>query len=829
MEALASAPYTQRRTYTKSPKSPTPPGATQVQPRRSQRVTRSQSRDISDSNIERKNKHQGRVQPTKSTQDRQRKGTSNIIHGANFVQGLPEIKESPRVIYPEIPQQDTIKEAVNVNQRRNSQLAKSPGGFSTFPGTTARISGAGQDLPNGSAEDMIDALEDLYDASNKIIGLLVPRQISDASIQAIKGRLLDLKSKETRQLRRYTPNFETQRSVYGDNRFINTSNITRAVLETLRIDNSHPASLRMDPILYRANLATLITSLVTQRDGVIEQVTNELDHLFPLPFLQRFATTASAGTTPGSTAFRPSTFEIALDIRTRYFIDSANQLIDEPSFDPDLLLQQVFYKDDSTLNGWNVAGLSSEDINQTKDLKSSIINRLDSIRRAFNEVEFPLVDFEVLERDFSRTRLITALVQWSQLRLQEIEIQLHNLGGADGIIQAIRNTATRDGKNGSVRQEGTTNHQQPTDVNRTDFPKLAAQAKRPIDPAAYSFNSPKAMPLAVARLKERGASRDSPKASGKAILEGIDPKFLLMRWPTVDAVAPTKSVPPEMREAPEVIRTQLARELPSGTSSSWQPPVTQEEELFAASQPGSREYVKQVIETRENLEAESNKENLPLRPEPSQIPNSQPPMQSRAQPGRGRFIDRQENAERMNWDSQESNVMPARHPQPPTSKRTRAEEREEVEDSGSDEEFEEDTRRYTQPRRSAFTRGNRPSGAITSSPNKRSRGLQRREEEVESDDSDNNNAPIPSQAEQYRIVNQYAKQQTARQPKRTQVRTPWSQEETNRLLELIVEHGVSWTLLKNMDNFHEDGALLVTRDQVAVKDKARNIKFDFLK
>jgi hypothetical protein len=58
-------------------------------------------------------------------------------------------------------------------------------------------------------------------------------------------------------------------------------------------------------------------------------------------------------------------------------------------------------------------------------------------------------------------------------------------------------------------------------------------------------------------------------------------------------------------------------------------------------------------------------------------------------------------------------------------------------------------------------------------------------------------------------------------------RQAWSQRETSELIQLIEEFGTSWTLIKDMDN--QRSQLLTERDQVALKDKARNIKFSTLK
>ena len=62
----------------------------------------------------------------------------------------------------------------------------------------------------------------------------------------------------------------------------------------------------------------------------------------------------------------------------------------------------------------------------------------------------------------------------------------------------------------------------------------------------------------------------------------------------------------------------------------------------------------------------------------------------------------------------------------------------------------------------------------------------------------------------------------------TQVRVRWSEEETERLMELMQEFGTSWSKIKQADTRFVRH-LLKDRNQVQLKDKARNIKLDFLK
>ncbi|KAG9793395.1 hypothetical protein ABEF93_002173 [Exophiala dermatitidis] len=94
-----------------------------------------------------------------------------------------------------------------------------------------------------------------------------------------------------------------------------------------------------------------------------------------------------------------------------------------------------------------------------------------------------------------------------------------------------------------------------------------------------------------------------------------------------------------------------------------------------------------------------------------------------------------------------------------------------------------------------------------------------------------NQEPPRSQIAQ---VNQAAKLTTrlAREvynPLDIQVRRPYTDAEVDRLMELVALYGPKWALILKKDRDHPDGPLLQNRTQVQLKDKARNIKLDFLK
>lgn len=89
---------------------------------------------------------------------------------------------------------------------------------------------------------------------------------------------------------------------------------------------------------------------------------------------------------------------------------------------------------------------------------------------------------------------------------------------------------------------------------------------------------------------------------------------------------------------------------------------------------------------------------------------------------------------------------------------------------------------------------------------------------------------IPEDVRPYYAAKEQNKVETARirAQKPPQRRKAWSIEETGRLQYYIETLGISWSAIKKADDT-SGSQQFVTRDQVALKDKARNMKFDMLK
>jgi hypothetical protein len=207
------------------------------------------------------------------------------------------------------------------------------------------------------------------------------------------------------------------------------------------------------------------------------------------------------------------------------------------------------------------------------------------------------------------------------------------------------------------------------------------------------------------------------------------------------------------------------------------------------------------------------------------------------------LLDRQPNAVRVSWDSQESESGPSTQKRPREDATPSAE----SEDGG----FQEDTRVPKMARKAARPASRPVPGLDGPSPPKRARfpdhpessnaeggmsARQRREDEqlriaeemrqasarlsaVDEDAEDSSSAKFES-------ISTAARLNTARvtsERKERQVRVPWSEADTQKLVDAIEDIGCYWSMI------HRLGGWEYERDQVALKDKARNLKVVFLR
>lgn len=250
---------------------------------------------------------------------------------------------------------------------------------------------------------------------------------------------------------------------------------------------------------------------------------------------------------------------------------------------------------------------------------------------------------------------------------------------------------------------------------------------------------------------------------------------------------------------------------------------------------------RRVEETKARLEADNNKENLADPGPARQLQHRKNQSQSTQGGKEKHFIDPQPNAKRLKFDDSQDSQQQTQ----PSRKRQR-DDLEAVVDNGGNQ---RDTIEVSSDE--GFQQDRRAPGAVSNTirtqtqnrvvrdplvhrrlPSKKTRSTPRHDSDddvprVAVTQHDQGQLSEASQFENYQKANEMAKRIVAVLPKKVQTRKTWTDKETETLISLIGDHGISWKLLKEQDNAH--GSILKNRNQVALKDKARNMKFDYLK
>ena len=348
-------------------------------------------------------------------------------------------------MYPEIQLGDDeeLDQAVNIGDSlpHGSPLtSKSPGGASAFSGTTVRTSLPVQDAADPNTEGMLDALPDLSEAADKLLGCLVPSEISDAIIISKMTKLHTKGSIASINWKRHGNAFQAQRELYGSDSYINPSAALKTLLGTKQLSEATSGPWRPDALFQKANLAVLASSIFTRRWQEDDQFIEDLEQAFPRYFTEALA--SSDILMAGHSMLIMETFQFALEVRTQYAIMLLARYSARPNFDSDVVLHQVFYKNEDVLKGWGVPGIHSEDL--TDEFEDAVLKRLAQLREAFTDIlENAVAGIERLRATFPWSSFLHQTVAWISERMKEIEAQIIASGGNQAICESLSDEVQR--------------------------------------------------------------------------------------------------------------------------------------------------------------------------------------------------------------------------------------------------------------------------------------------------------------------------------------------------------------------------------------------------
>ena len=438
-----------RRTTPQSPPQPRQPAAETQQ---SKRTTRSQSRDVSDGEsialtdwrtargaiIE---SNGGRAGRRKKDGTRAKPQQGDMGYNGNAILRVTNIALDLSVVIEATGDTESNAhsknlEIVEFNGREQPERAgmdESPGSLSAISGTTARTSHSAQELADLDSFEMMDALPDLADVSDKILNLLIPEEVSEESIEAMAKTLQDHTDRLSKKLARLYGSFESTKKIYGNEPYINISIATRGSLAVRRSSQVGSGPWRPDIVFYKANVAQLITSLFSLSTQLMRPWVEKMERDFPIPFLSHLSKSLQGPQLLGPSSLLGETIEAAFNIRMQFFLSLLYQHYREDNFDPDVLLSNVFYADSNSIKGWDIDGLRTKEL--TRKHQKMIAERLNVIQEIFNAQK--ILDVESLKSKYPWSGFASHLVSWGELRREEIEAQLVLVGGIERIHNAL--------------------------------------------------------------------------------------------------------------------------------------------------------------------------------------------------------------------------------------------------------------------------------------------------------------------------------------------------------------------------------------------------------
>ena len=354
---------------------------------------------------------------------------------------LPTVKEDTSIVYPDLAPANGSTPHEHSN---HATIHESPGAFSAISGTTAITSRSAQDIAELNPDDMIDALTDLSNASDRILSTFLPDGADDRHISIVRREMQDPKSRTAKSVQRLGPHFERQIDPFSFDQYINPSVVARVLSGAHRVADLGNGHWRPDTVMQKANFTKLLTMLLSFENlskDVQEFSFRKLERDFPTQFSQELLELGQEyGASVGNSVLLEETFETAVELRTQFLIMLLTNSADESSPDPDELMKEVFYDHQSSLKGWNIDGLRGGHLSGQR--QKVVMGRIREIRQTFLDDTESLraghyFDPEELYQKFPWSSFVERMMSWSRLRLREIDIRIDEQGGTEGIMQGL--------------------------------------------------------------------------------------------------------------------------------------------------------------------------------------------------------------------------------------------------------------------------------------------------------------------------------------------------------------------------------------------------------
>lgn len=307
-------------------------------------------------------------------------------------------------------------------------------GSTNISGTTflAHDSDHDSDSTDGGVDaiGMADELPDLQQASTRLLELVGTNSSDAKGIYEVAKRIANPAHADNKRFKRVYKKLRDSMKVFTSESYIDVINIARLIPF---VTADAPERWDPRPYLYRANCAWLALTTLTAAIGsqTRREAIGDLDRQFPAPFMSRM-TRPKQKLTGGASCALKATIDLALEIRTQFFIAELERLQHEKGFDATSVLKGVFYHDSAlgnsngpsgagALRGFNLEGSFEDENHRLPDsMHDEVSVRIDELETALFDDDDNL-NLNGLKTIFSWRRFCLHVARFVQLREHEFK------------------------------------------------------------------------------------------------------------------------------------------------------------------------------------------------------------------------------------------------------------------------------------------------------------------------------------------------------------------------------------------------------------------------
>lgn len=679
------------------------------------------------------------------------------------------------------PIDEGVTDAADEDTRRESA-------HSGISGTTAKTSFSQEEIAELDADVMVDVLPNMADAAEQLIKLLMPAEAVQRPI-VLKEIRID-GSRHNKLFKNRLGMINLHKHHFGSQAYIQPSIVLRAFLAVPSISEVPAGPWRPDNILYKINLAEMLRMVLVDVTDPFEDI-NEAHKVLGL--LETYFLTAIAGP-----AYDREDAHACLAIQTQLALTRLRASANTPSFNPHDIITDTFLVRNA--NGDLVYKYA--DVLKLDQDANSLHQRINSLQSVWDSNAGDIVaSLRALKVNYPWEQFTKQMVDYFEHRMSYLDREIQAVGGIRAILSHLADAV-------EVRKAAVA-----ADVHRQSLINLSTTPKK------------EQMKNLIAQMK------------------------------AVEKRLSANAAPPQTPHVATVVDPQLTQnqQLPADDSA---------DEERTAAQDGDKSSTTAQQPAHSIVASLSGFQNLQR-------------QQARKGKQKASFVDPQPNATRVSFEDtqpvqqQEEPVnaeqeMPGRAPAPgpyhgyainaAKRKFTAMNDEPEDFDPTQDEGFQTDQRDGTvaeerrrrlqqlqeggkQPGRLEIVDYDLP-GSIDMGMSSWSTGSSPKRPRknpgaiVPDMIRMSPNEPALPENAAYEQAKALAKQDriVSSQRKPLQVRTPWTQEEDNRLINLIVENGdegISYAALKRLDQNSDN--ILSRRSAEDMRFKARNMKLTFLR